>query len=240
MIRDLFLNNTSGLSLNVYLEKAPPIHAPRERGEWIEVAGMDGEAWRGDGALQGFDVELELYVTEDANIDTVLAWLRNATTLRWGSYDWEYHVSGCEIEEGLEDWEEAIGYGWNVKVKWHATPWRYKYPAAAAFQATNPQVISNPCTGWAGPLIQIEGTGNVSLQVGLWLVDVTDLDGGVVIDCEKRMAYMLSGGASAASKVQLTSLNTTRWPRLQPGANTIAWVGSGVTKVTVTPRWRWM
>lgn len=236
MIRDLFLNNVSGLGLGVYLEKAPPIHSARERGEWIEVAGMDGEAWRGDGALEGFDVECGLYVTEAADIDAVLAWLRGATALRWGDYAWEYHVSGCEIDGGLEDWEEAIGYGWECRVKWRAEPWRYLVPAAQEITLSNPQTLVNPGTGWAAPRITVTGSGDITLAVGRWTVELTDVAEGVVLDCGARMAYNLEMTAMATEQVRLLSTDAGRWPRLLPGNNAIGWTGNAA--VTILPRWR--
>lgn len=237
MIRELYLNDVPGSAYGVYLEKAPPIRAARERGEWIEIAGMDGEAWRADGGLEGFDLECEIFVDGRADVDAVIAWLKGARTLRWGRHGWEYRVSACDTDPELEEWEDFVEEGWTCAVKWRAEPYRYLYPAADALTPTNPSTIVNPGTAWAGPLITVRGNGDITLSVGHWAVQMTGVSGGVILDCERRMAYSLDMSRVVTGQLMLISTDAGRWPRLLPGNNAISWTGA-VTGVTVLPRWR--
>lgn len=236
MIRDLYLNDVGGLTLGVYMEEAPSIVSAGERGEWIEIAGRDGEAWRGDGALEGYDVEAKIYIVETASLSDVLEWLRGAARLRWGGWDWEYRVSGADIQIQVSEWKEFVELGWEGTVRWRAQPYRYRYPAAAAIAANNPGVLTNPGTAPSAPLITVEGSGDIALAIGGYTISMEGIEDGIVIDCESRTAYSLDGAQLLTGKLTLISTDAGRWPRLAPGANAIGWTGSAT--VSVLPRWR--
>ena len=53
---------------------------------------------------------------------------------------------------------------------------------------SSPETVQNPGTYKSEPRIKIEGTGNVTLTIGTQILEVEDLDGGVIIDCKIRTA----------------------------------------------------
>ena len=165
-IEDLYINDISGASLGVWLEKAPPVVAAKERGEFVEIAGRHGEAWRGDGAYAGYDLECEIYVPETCDLTAVLAWLRGAERVRWGAHPWEVRVSAGETQVELAEWEEYTDCGWLATVTWHAEPFRYVWPHAQAIQCANPQVIVNPCGAAAAPRLRGRRPGHGRGAVG--------------------------------------------------------------------------
>ena len=75
----------------------------------------------------------------------------------------------------------------------------------------------------------------MTLTIGTQILEVEDLDGGVIIDCKIKDCFNLTETALRNSSVTLIDDD---FPTLQPGANIISWTGTGVTKITITPRWR--
>ena len=95
--------------------------------------------------------------------------------------------------------------------------------------------VSNPGTYKSAPRIKITGTGTAVLTIGTQIVEVDDLGGGVILDSELGECFNLD---ETQLKNSVVTLMDEDFPTLEPGANIISWTGDGVTKVTVTPRWR--
>lgn len=86
----------------------------------------------------------------------------------------------------------------------------------------------------AKPLIKVVGTG--TFRVGDTTVTITGTAGQTIyIDCETMEIYKLVDGApqSAAS---LVSFSGNDFPVLKAGNNTVG-LGTGITSVTIIPRW---
>lgn len=80
------------------------------------------------------------------------------------------------------------------------------------------------------PLIQISGTGDGQLMVGNSQVDITDMTGSIVLDCDVQNAY--SGTINLNNNITVTG----GWPVLETGQTAISFFG-GITAVEITPRW---
>lgn len=94
--------------------------------------------------------------------------------------------------------------------------------------------VYNPTEFDARPLIRIGGTGTV--VVGGTAITITGSSGQTIyIDSESMEIYTLSSGSpkTAASRV---SFSGNDFPTLKSGSNTVL-LGTGITSVTITPRW---
>lgn len=108
-------------------------------------------------------------------------------------------------------------------------PQRYLKSGEATTSLTASGSISNPTMFDSKPLIRIYGKGVV--QIADNAITVISSDEYVDIDCEMMEAY--KGPASCNSMVTIQNLD---FPKLHPGTNGIV-LGSGVTRVDITPRW---
>jgi predicted phage tail component-like protein len=89
--------------------------------------------------------------------------------------------------------------------------------------------ITNPTLFDSQPLLRIYGTGTVG--IGDNAITITAADGYTDIDCEAMEAY--KGTTSCNGAIQIQDID---FPVLKPGANAIT-LGTGITKVEITPRW---
>lgn len=82
----------------------------------------------------------------------------------------------------------------------------------------------------AFPLIKVEGSGTVSFTFAGYPIELTGVVSNkpVYIDCENGYVYSESQAKTMTGEI----------PVLIPGSNTITF-GSNVSKITITPHWRW-
>ena len=209
----------------------PNIVIAEEDGEWIRIAGADGERFISNGALRSVPIVVPMWIRPEADVNAVTAWLSGAGKLRfarWGWY-WDARITGQTPLVPCV-WDD----GWTTNVTFHAKPHRYVWPEASPITLTEPAVsIAGKGTVPAKPLISITGTGNITLMVGSQSVLIDDLSGTITLDCEAKMAY---GGSGAMNDA--VSIIDGKWPELDPEITLFNWTGS-VSKVTVAPRWRY-
>lgn len=96
--------------------------------------------------------------------------------------------------------------------------------------------IVNPATTESFPLIKVEGSGTCDFRIGNtedYYIIVRDVDPNdpVYIDCET--GYIYTEGGSAKEMVG-------NIPLLTLGNNPVVFGQNGLTKLTITPRWRWV
>lgn len=92
-----------------------------------------------------------------------------------------------------------------------------------------PQTIENPTLFDSQPLMRVYGEG--TLGINSQSVTITQADVYTDIDCE--MMDCFKGTANKNMYVQFTDHN---FPVFKPGVNDLS-LGTGITKVEVTPRW---
>ena len=99
---------------------------------------------------------------------------------------------------------------------------------------TNPYIIVNPTDFPSKPLLEVTGVG--SFWLGDTQITVTGTSGQIIyIDCETGECYKVTGGIISPAN-GLVTLNRLDFPKLASGINNIQ-LGSGISKVKVTPRW---
>lgn len=78
-------------------------------------------------------------------------------------------------------------------------------------------MITKPGNVSAEPLITVYDEGDISLIVGTTLVELTNIPGSIVLDCEMKEAYAGSG--------LMNNHMSGDFPVLTPGANAVSWSG---------------
>ena len=97
--------------------------------------------------------------------------------------------------------------------------------------SNSPYTLYNPGTEKAFPMIQINGSGDVSFSINDDTIQISDVASGmpVYIDCENGYVYTSEGATTMTGEI----------PELVTGNNTIT-IGTGVTSLVITPHWRWI
>ena len=117
-----------------------------------------------------------------------------------------------------------------AKITWTCSPYMYE-AVDTEIEVTENQVIVNPGSATALPMIQVNGSGDSTFAVNGAEIQIDDMTSGVpvYIDCENGYVYTASGATAI----------TGDFPELAFGSNTIT-LGEGVTSLLITPHWRWV
>ena len=166
-----------------------------------------------------------------SDLRTIIGWLTGDGQLTLSDQPGVYFkgqiLEAVSYEPVLPGFNDRV-FSLPVWVKPHA----YKLGVGDIAVAVSGAEVMNPCTAESEPVITVTGSGDITLNIGGYLVELDAVDGQITLDCEARVAH--KGGVLAGSKVDLSE-----WPVLVPGANVISWAGA-VTSVSISPRWRWL
>lgn len=118
-----------------------------------------------------------------------------------------------------------------IDINFEVSPERWTTAGDTAQTVTSGSTINNATAYVSKPLYRINGSGNFTLTVNGNSVSFDNNVNGITIDCDICRAY---NGATPKESGMTGSFDSLL---LNPGNNTISWTGSGVTSVTVKPRW---
>ena len=130
---------------------------------------------------------------------------------------------GCRTGAGNPHWTFAVNF--------HRYPFFYANAAADITVTTSGTIITNMGSVYSEPILTVTGSGNITLMVGLTIVELENISGSIVIDSVLQKAYQ--------GTTLINDHMNGEFPRLKPGANAISWTGS-VTRVVVRPNWRYL
>ena len=106
----------------------------------------------------------------------------------------------------------------------------------SVYEFTSSSDITNPGSASAFPMIKVEGSGDCTFSVAGEEITLESVVSGVPVylDCSAGYVYTASGAREMTG-------NFPEIPIATPSAPTCAVVvGTGVTKLTITPHWRWV
>ena len=120
-------------------------------------------------------------------------------------------------------------------ITFNCDPYMYEATESTVELTATGQIV-NVGTADAYPLIKVEGSGNASFTFNGTEIEIDGMTSGVpvYIDCENGYVYTASGAATMRGEIPKLGLNAEAL-----GANVITF-GSNVSKITVTPKWRWI
>lgn len=214
--------------MNVFI---PPISA--ERGEAETPPGRNGELWMGEECYNPVPIKLQCRTRKSKRND-ISGWLNKSGNLRFSSapgFEFKGRISKqIEFKQITADSDALVEFTVQITLQ----PFGYVYPAKPAQEiTTSGGTITNPGTAYSQPEIKVTGNGEITLVVNGYSIDVRNLTDGVIIDCELLDTFNLTKTALFNGDVVMDE-----FPVLRPGENIITWTGS-VTKVEITPRWRY-
>lgn len=127
------------------------------------------------------------------------------------------------------------GFYDTAEITFNCEPYMYE-AVESAQEFTQGGNIVNPGTAESLPLIKAEGEGTCDFRIGNteeYYIILYDMDAGtpVYIDSETGYVYAPDG---------TTKTMVGNFPVLEIGNNPVVFGQNGLTKLTITPRWRWV
>ena len=220
--------------MGVILMEMPSRPSFARRGEAFVPPGRDGDVWIPEDALETAQISVPCTSEDGFNAEAVRAWLSGEAWLVFS--DMPDRALRARAADG---WDMKNLFLRFDKKKFEAPfvvqPYYYLYPEkeTQTFTASG-AYINNPGTAHSAPRIAITGSGDFTVTLNAQLMQFSGVSGGIIVDSE-LMDCLNADGITLANHLAMMD----DFPLLQPGDNLISWTGN-VTKVTITPRWRYV
>lgn len=204
--------------------------APERSVENIVIPGRSGTLTIDNGRFENIDVSYTCFVSKDfpsnmagfrALVLSKVGYFKLEDTAHPDEYRMAKYKSG--LGEITSSQMRRQGY---FTVTFDCMPQRFLVSGTIAKAFTGNGAIVNNTLFDAKPLVRVWGNGSVG--IGDATFTLTGTTGYTDVDCEAMNAY--SGGTNRNSKMSGT------FPVLAPGENGVT-LGSGITRVEITPRW---
>ena len=124
-------------------------------------------------------------------------------------------------------------YGWELAIKLDMQPFRYQKNSEPVV-LTSPGTITNPGSVYSEPVVEIEGSGDVSLTIGQKTMHLT-VNTKATIDCRQGKQNIYN----ATGVIQNTLRKRGGFFEIPVGNTGVTYTGN-VTKVTINPNWRYL
>jgi predicted phage tail component-like protein len=229
IIKDLpyfIFNNCSSLDYLI-LNKLPPIIKPAKDVDKIEIPGRDGFLTNDLGTYRGFTKTVECTIINLEDIDFISQWLSGGGEVVFSNEpDKKFKaviINQIDFVKILQTFRSFI-------ILFDCQPYKYAIDNNPITILT-PQTIVNGGTKSSLPILKIYGNGNINLVINGNIINLTNVSEYLVIDSELMDAYK-------DTMLKNNEMNG-EFPELRIGANSISWTGS-VTKVEITPNWRYI
>ena len=229
-MRDWFeWNGVRSTDLGIRVTELPPITLPAERVSFVDVPGRAGSL----AVAEDEDVYEDLLLTATCvvqnmeRLDEVAAYLKGSGRVSFANREGGFYYARIVNQIPFETILRGNPHR-RFAVNFRCKPFFY-LDDSPTYTLTKMTFLTNPGAVRAEPVITVYGSGDITLMVGMTIVELTGVNGSITLDTPRMEAY--SGNVSANMKV------SGEYPMLGAGATAISWSGN-VSRVTVQPNWR--
>lgn len=226
-------NNTDCRVKNIRLAESIPIIRPEERIKHIQIPGRDGDLTQ----LEGEDIynpyiqTASIQVMGAENVQDVYKWLRGSGYITFHGEPNRKQKARVIGAVTLKKFSNNIDT-WVGETQFYCDPLKEAVTTEADIEVTESgTTVNNPGDVASRPLIEITGSGDITISIGGNALILTDVESGTVIDSDMQLV--------TKNGIALLDIYTGKFPILQPGENTIQFTGN-ISKLTITPRWRYL
>lgn len=220
---------TSGLRNCVVVDFGTIRSATPRFSEQLKPFGMNGSYNKEEGAYESYERTIRIFFERFSDLATLVEKFKAVgNQLEFSNQpDSVFYAVLLDTEitqKGM--------YGWELAIKLDMQPFRYQKTSTPVV-LTSVGTIDNIGTVYSEPIIDIEGSGDVSLTIGQKTMYLT-VNNKVTIDCRhgKQNIYNATGA------VQNTLRKRGGFFEIPTGNSGVTFTGN-VRKVTIKPNWRY-
>lgn len=234
VFNSLTFDGENSLDYGIYITGEGVYDAPRRAVEMVTIPGRNGTLAIDQGRFENIDVKYAAgaFGSTQAEYAGRMRAFRNMLASRhnYVRLEDDYHPDEFRLglyKSGLEVKPVSMSRAGEFDIIFDCKPQRFLKSGETVITLTGTDTITNPTLFDSKPLLVVTGRGNITINGVQIAISATP----TTIDCELMEAY--NGTTSRNSDIVLTP---NEFPTLAPGENTIT-LGSGITKLEITPRW---
>ena len=229
-------NGVRSTEYGIHVTEQPPLTIPAERVTFTDVPGRSGSLTTLEGEYVYDDLVLSAtcVIADPSRIPEIASWLRGSGTVTFANRDGGFYYAHVTNQIPFEkilrgNPHRSFAINFRCKPFWHVA----NVPALTFLTASTGSVVTvtNPGNVPSEPVITVTGSGEITLIVGMDIVELSDVSGSITIDSVLQEAY--KDGSS------MNNCMSGDFPTLPPGTSMISWTGN-VSQVVVEPNWRYL
>lgn len=230
----VLVNGTDLYSLGVIISSGTDTYVGAERDYETEVVpGKNAELTFDNGRYKNIDISYSGFVIGDVEpklraLRALLASCKGYVRISDTYHPDEYRM-GRVTGRFSPTVDNAHSYA-TFTITFNCRAERFLKTGENQIQLTSSGTINNPTSFDARPQFIVTGSGSFTIG-GITATLASHSFASVIIDSELEDAYSGSSNCNG-----LLTLTNHTYPTLAPGSNTVT-IGSGISKIVVTPRW---
>lgn len=242
-IRKYFtFNGESSKDFGVYLTGNNTYNGTTKRQSKQTVAGRNGDVIISEDSYenQDYPYTIGIFANTEAELDEKIEKFRSWLLSSYGycRLEDDYHPNEYRMAQFAGDISLSITNLLHAEgeISFDCKPQRFLKSGEKTIEFTENGEIENPTRFGSSPLIQIWGTGTLSIGIGHIKIDDSYSEDSILVDCDRYNSYTVLG--VNANKYVTVDFNyfDHYYPELGAGHSHVI-LGSGITKVAITPRW---
>lgn len=214
----------------IHVSEQPPITIPAERTTFTNVPGRSGSltTLEGDYVYDDLLLSATCFIMDTSRMDEIAGWLRGGGTVTFANRQGGFYYARITNQIPFEKILRGNPHR-SFVVNFRCKPFFYLEDVEPVTLTISDTFITNSGTVPSEPIITVTGSGEITLMVGMSIVELSEVNGSITLDSELQEAY--SGTTS------MNSCMSGDFPELLPGQNAVSWTGN-VTRVEIQPNWR--
>lgn len=234
MLNQLYFNGKALSDFGVEVKGDAVYNAPARDVESISIPGRNGYLLIDNGRYSNIKVDYPAYILRTFRDPSFFDAFRAFMLANTGYHRIEdtYHPEEYRIGRLASEISPNVyerGYAGEFSITFDCKPQRFLKDGEQTITFEQAGSIQNFTLFDAKPLLRVYGFG--TFGIGSDTVTIISADEYTDIDCELMDAF--KGATNCNGNIVL---NSGRFPVLTPGANGVS-LGSGITKIEITPRW---
>ncbi len=216
----------------IHVLEQPVYTLPAERSTFTSVPGRSGSltTLEGDEVYDDIVLTATCMIDSESRISELSAWLKGSGNVAFANRSGGFYRARIVNQIAFEKILRGNPHR-KFAVNFRCQPFWYQESVPEVTVTESLTTITNPGTVASEPIITVYGSGDITLMVGTTIVELTEVDESITINCEMLECHK----GSASCNAQMSG----DFPVLASGSNAISWTGS-VTKVVIQPNWRFL
>ena len=214
----------------IHVSEQPPITLPAERATYVDVPGRPGSLTllEGDDVYEDMILTATCFVQRSDNIGALASYLKGNGKVTFASRQEGFYYARIANQIPFEKILRGNPHR-SFAVNFRCKPFFYLNDSPSITLTQSGTFITNPGSVSSEPVITIYGSGEITLMVGMTIVELSDIAGNITLDTPLMEAY---NGVTS-----MNSCMSGDYPTFLPGTNAISWSGN-VSRVVIQPNWR--
>ena len=226
-------NGTRCTEYGIYVSEQPSVTIPQERSTQTKIPGRPGTLT----TLEGEDVYDEMtltatcFIRDPALISSIAGWLKGGGKVTFANRPGGFYHARIANQipfEKILRGNPHCSFAVNFRC---SPPFWYASDVEDVEITTSSYVLVNPGSVYSEPIIQVFGSGDITLIINDSFIELEGIEGSITLNSVIQETYQ--------GETLLNEKMEGEFPRLKPGNNLISWTGS-VSRLVVTPNWRWL